>query len=532
MKPIGWGVRRPRRRPRRRTADPEMGATADLRPGRDALYYGREANVQIGQMLGRFALAVAIALVAASAGWGQVTDGSARRVALLAAIEGPIGPATVRHVEKVIETAAERDAEVLILRLDTPGGLADSMREIIVAILASRTPVVGFVAPPGAHAASAGTYILYATHVAAMAPGTNLGAATPVQIGGLPGLPAPEDEKPAADKDAGVRRDRPERDGSEPEKATPPPLADAMSAKATNDAVAFIRSLAEMRGRNADWAEQAVREAASLSATQARARNVIDLVADDPEALLAAIDGRRVEAGGVERTLATAGLAIEPIEPGALTRVLSVLSNPNVAFLLMIIGVYGLIFEFSNPGIFAPGVIGVICLVLGLYALNQLPLDYAGLALVMLGIAFMVAEAFTLSSGALGLGGLVAFVIGAAMLIDTEAPAYRISWWVIGGAAAFSGAFLILLLGYAWRAQRLPPVSGAARLVGAEARVLDWSDGTGHVWAEGERWRARGERGSGGGCAGPHPGDRRDHAGRRAGSRARDAERARQDEEA
>ena len=267
-----------------------------------------------------------------------------------------------------------------------------------------------------------------------------------------------------------------------------------MAAKATNDAVAFIRSLAEMRGRNADWAEQAVREAASLSATQARQRNVIDLVADDPEALLAAIDGRRLEAGGVERTLATGGLPIEAIEPGALTRVLSVLSNPNVAFLLMIIGVYGLIFEFSNPGIFAPGVIGVICLVLGLYALNQLPLDYAGLALVMLGIAFMVAEAFTLSSGALGLGGLVAFIIGAAMLIDTEAPAYRISWWVIGGAAAFSAAFLILLLGYAWRAQRLPPVSGAARLVGAEARVLDWSDGTGHVWAEGERWRARGER--------------------------------------
>ena len=422
--------------------------------------------MQIGPMLGRFALAVAIALVAASAGWGQVTDGSARRIALLAAIEGPIGPATMRHVEKVIETADERDAEVLILRLDTPGGLVDSMREIIVAILASRTPVVGFVAPPGAHAASAGTYILYATHVAAMAPGTNLGAATPVQIGGLPGLPAPEDEKPAADKDSDGRgrRDRP-AEGSEPEKATPPPLADAMSAKATNDAVAFIRSLAEMRGRNADWAEQAVREAASLSATQARARNVIDLVADDPEALLAAIDGRRVEAGGVERTLATAGLEIEPIEVDAMTRVLSVLSNPNVAFLLMIIGVYGLIFEFSNPGIFAPGVIGGICLVLGLYALNQLPLDYAGLALVMLGIAFMVAEAFTLSSGALGLGGLVAFIIGAAMLIDTEAPAYRISWWVIGGAAAFSGAFLILLLGYAWRAQRLPPASGAAQPV-------------------------------------------------------------------
>ena len=445
--------------------------------------------MQIGQMLGRVALAVAIALVTASAGWGQGTDGSARRVALLAAIEGPIGPATVRYVEKAVEIAAERDAEVLILRLDTPGGLADSMREIITAILASPTPVVGFVAPPGAHAASAGTYILYATHVAAMAPGTNLGAATPVQIGGPPGLPPPEGEKPAADKGAGT--DGPQ--GSKPEDATPPPLADPMSAKMTNDAVAFIRSLAEMRGRNADWAEQAVREAASLSATQARARNVIDLVAGDPEALLVAIDGRRVEAGGVERTLATAGLAIEPVEPGALTRMLSLLSNPNVAFLLMIIGVYGLIIEVSSPGIFAPGVIGVICLLLGLYALNQLPLDYAGLALVMLGIAFMVAEAFTLSSGALGIGGLVAFVIGAAMLIDTEEPAFRISWWAIGGAAVVSGTLLILLLGYALRARRLRPTSGVARLIGAEARVLDWSDGTGHVWAEGERWQARGD---------------------------------------
>lgn len=445
--------------------------------------------MQIGHTLGRLVLAVAIVLVAASAGWGQGMDGSARRVALLAAIEGPIGPATVRQVEKAIEIAAERRAEVLILRLDTPGGLADSMREIIIAILASRTPVVGFVAPPGAHAASAGTYILYATHVAAMAPGTNLGAATPVQIGGLPGLPSPKDEKPAADKGAGT--DGPQ--GAKPEEATPPPLADPMSAKMTNDAVAFIRSLAEMRGRNADWAEQAVREAASLSASEARKRNVIDLVAADPATLLAAIDGRKVEVGGVERTLATTGLAIEPVEPGVLTRLLGVLSNPNVAFLLMIIGVYGLIFDVSSPGTFAPGVIGAICLVLGLYALNQLPLDYAGLALVLLGIAFMVAEAFTLGSGALGIGGLAAFVIGAAMLIDTEDPAYRISWWVIGGTAAFSGALLILLLGYALRAQRLRPSSGVARLIGAEARVLDWSDGTGHVWAEGERWQARGD---------------------------------------
>jgi membrane-bound serine protease (ClpP class) len=430
----------------------------------------------IGRVLRRL---VPAAIALAGAAWGQAPDGAAQRVALVAAIEGAIGPAAVRHVEKAIEATGEQGAEVLIVRLDTPGGLADSMREIIVAILASPTPVVGFVAPPGAHAASAGTYILYATHVAAMAPGTNLGAATPVQIGGLPGLPR-EDEKPAGAPDEGRR-------------TAPPPPADAMSAKAINDAVAYIRSLAELRGRNADWAERAVRDAASLSAGEALKLRVIDLMADDPRALLAAIDGRTVELAGVERRLATAGLTVEPFEPDALTRGLGLLSNPNVAFLLMLIGIYGLIFEFSNPGIFAPGVIGVICLVLGLYALNQLPLDYAGLALLGLGIAFMAAEAFTPTFGALGLGGLVAFVIGAAMLVDTDVPAFRVSWWAIGGAAALSGAFLILLLRYVLQTHRRPPVTGAARLVGAEARVLDWADGTGHVWAEGERWSARGD---------------------------------------
>jgi membrane-bound serine protease (ClpP class) len=267
-----------------------------------------------------------------------------------------------------------------------------------------------------------------------------------------------------------------------------------MAAKATNDAVAFIRSLAEMHGRNADWAEEAVREAASLSASAALERDVINVMADDPEALLAAIDGRKVTFGETERTLRTAGLAIEHHAVEPLTRMLGVLSNPNVAFLLMIIGIYGLVFEFSNPGSIGPGVIGVISLVLALYALNQLPLDYAGLALVLLGIAFMAAEAFTPTFGVLGLGGLVAFVIGAAMLIDTDVPAYRISWWVIGSAAAVSAAFLILLLGYAWRAQRRRPSSGVASLLGAEALVLDWSGGEGHVWAEGERWHALGDR--------------------------------------
>ena len=456
--------------------------------------------MNVGQRLGRFALAAAALMLAATTVFGQATDQpTARRIALLAAIEGPIGPATMRHVEKVIATAAERNAEVLILRIYTPGGLADSMREIITEILGSTTPVVGYVSPPGAHAASAGTYILYATHVAAMAPGTNLGAATPVQLGGLPGAPSPADDKPAdkpdptagsggeADRDA--TDEEPEFDDSIGSLAP----SEAMNAKATNDAVAFIRSLAEMHGRNADWAERAVREAASLSSAQALEQGVIDLVATDVDELLAAIDGRTVSIGGSERVLATRGLPVERLEQDSITRLLGVLSNPNVALMLLMIGIYGIIFEFMNPGSVVPGVVGVICLTLALYALNQLPLDYAGLALVGLGVAFMVAEAFTPTFGILGFGGLIAFVIGAAMLVDTDVPEYQVSWWVIGVMAALSGAVLILLLGFTLRSYRRPAVSGAARLAGAEARVLDWSGGGGHVWASGERWQARAE---------------------------------------
>ncbi|MFQ5566966.1 MAG: nodulation protein NfeD [Paracoccaceae bacterium] len=456
--------------------------------------------MHVGRRLGRFALAAAALMLAASAVLGQATDQPRpSRIALLAAIEGPIGPATTRHVEKVIEAAAERNAEVLILRLYTPGGLADSMREIITEILGSEIPVIGYVAPPGAHAASAGTYILYATHVAAMAPGTNLGAATPVQLGGLPGTPSPADEKPGGKPgDGGGSGGDADRDESEGESDPDDGIgslapAEAMNAKATNDAVAFIRSLAEMHGRNADWAERAVREAASLSSAQALEQGVIDLVADDVDALLAAVDGRTVSIGGAERVLATRGLPVERLEQDAITRLLGVLSNPNVALMLMMIGIYGIIFEFMNPGSVVPGVVGAIALTLALYSLNQLPLDYAGLALVGLGVAFMVAEAFTPAFGILGFGGLVAFVIGAAMLVDTEEPAYQVSWWVIGTMAALSGAVLILLLGFTLRSYRRPAVSGAARVIGAEARVLDWSDGGGHVWAAGERWQANAE---------------------------------------
>ncbi|MCX2725727.1 NfeD family protein [Roseibium salinum] len=431
------------------------------------------------------ALTTAVGLPAAA----QKTDISGKgSVVLMAAIEGPIGPATVRHVGRAIGLAEERGAPALVLRLNTPGGLADSMREIISQVLASPVPVIGYVAPAGAHAASAGTYILYATHVAAMAPATNLGAATPVQLGGSP------DTVPGGDGD---KNDRPAGDRS-PDKGGSGRNTDlmgseqAMSAKMTNDSVALIRSLARLRGRNADWAERAVREAASLPATEALEMDVIDVVARDVDELLDAADGRMVEIGRTSHKLTVAGLPVERIDMTTTTQILSLLSNPNVALILMMIGVYGLIFEFWNPGSVGPGVIGAISLTLGLYALNMLPFSYAGLALIGLGVAFMVVEALTPTVGVVGIGGLVAFIIGASMLVDTDAPGFQISWWLIGTLAVISGAVLVLVLGAALRSYRHKPVSGQARMIGAPADVLEWQGSEGYVWAEGERWHAAG----------------------------------------
>ncbi len=415
---------------------------------------------------------------------GQVDMADAPETRVLhTVIEGPIGPATVHHIARVLEQSRNQPTAAVVLQLNTPGGLADATREIISEILLSSVPVITYVAPPGAHAASAGTYILYASHVAAMAPGTNLGAATPVAIGGMPGgLPGQPPPEPG-DKDSEANGD-----------AAKDPLApkDAMSAKATNDAAAQIRSLAEMHGRNADWAESAVRQAESLSAAQALKLNVIDLIASDLTALLRDVDGRSVKMGDTRKTLDVSGLPVERIEMGTVTRILSILSNPNVALVLMMLGVYGLIFEFWNPGAIVPGVVGAICLTLGLYALNQLPLDYAGLALIGLGIAFMVAEAFSPSFGVLGLGGIVAFSMGAAMLVDTDVEAYRVSWWLIGVMALVSASILAVLLGYTIHTYRRAPVSGSNRMLGAQARVMDWSGGAGFVWVEGERWQAKG----------------------------------------
>lgn len=397
-----------------------------------------------------------------------------RRLALTVTIDGAIGPASASYVKEALVKAGERHAEVVILRMNTPGGLNSSMREIIADVLASPVPVIGYVAPSGAHAASAGTYILYATHIAAMAPGTNIGAATPVQIGGpLPGLPSGTPDK---DKKDGDKQGEPK---------------DAMTAKMTNDAVAFIRSLAELRNRNADWAEKAVREAATLSANGALQAHAIDLIARDTAELLRELDGRVVEvAGGKTLRLATKDDVVEALDPGWISRFLAVITDPNVAFILLMIGIYGLIFEFMSPGAVAPGVVGAICLLIGLYALNLLPINYAGLALMLIGIVLLAIEAFN-PTVVIGFGGIVAFLLGALMLFRGEAPGYHLSWWVIGITSAVFIGFALVVLGSLRRVGKAPARVGVQAMRGLPAEVLDWNGTEGHVFTHGERWQAR-----------------------------------------
>lgn len=429
--------------------------------------------------IARMALLAAafLALGVATPSPGTGAESGRARVALSVDIDGAIGPASARQLKEALATAADRNAAVVILELNTPGGLVTSMREMIADILASPVPVIGYVAPAGGHAASAGTYILYATHVAAMAPGTNLGAATPVELGGpLPPLPGGGDNN-GGGKD---QKNTPE----------PQPSGDAMTAKVTNDAVAFIRSLAELRGRNADWGEKAVRQAASLSANAALQEHVVDLVARDPADLLQQADGRTVDVAGKKEVLATMGLPVETVEPGWLIRLLSIITDPNTAVILMLVGVYGLVFEFSSPGAVAPGVIGTICLLLGLYALNLLPINYTGLALMLLGIAFLVIEAFN-PTVVLGLGGVAAFLLGAAMLLKVEGPGFEMSWIVIGAAAALTLGLALVTGSYLWAARKKPSPVGAQAMNGLPVQILDWSGDEGHVLAQGERWRAR-----------------------------------------
>lgn len=404
-------------------------------------------------------LALMLALICAS-GLAQDSERTGVRAVYLIEIRDAIGPATSDFFLKSLAAAEKQDAQLLLLQLDTPGGLETAMRDMIRGILGASIPVAIYVSPSGARAASAGTYLMYASHIAAMAPATNLGAATPVQIG----------EGPKRDKSA--------------EPATP------MERKVVNDSVAYIRGLAELRGRNVDWAEAAVRTAASLSADAAREQKVIDVIAADVPDLLRQIDGRSIKTRAGVVVLETAGATVERVEADWRTRLLAVLTNPNVAYLLMLAGVYGLVLEGMNPGALVPGIVGGICLLMALYAFQVLSVNFAGLGLMLLGLALIVAEAFVPSFGALGIGGIAALVMGSIILFDRDVPGFQIARELIAAVAFAAGAVMLITVTYFAHSRRQPVVTGVEQLLQATAVALTDFSQRGTVRVLGETWTA------------------------------------------
>ncbi len=381
-------------------------------------------------------------------------------------LKGAIGPASADYVVRSLARAADEHAQLVVLELDTPGGLDLSMRSIIQAMLASPVPVAAFIAPSGARAASAGTYITYASHIAAMAPGTNLGAASPVQLG-IGG--SAREGKAASNADAQSTETR----------------------KQMQDAAAYIRGLAQLRGRNVQWAERAVREAVALSATEALEQKVIDVTANDVPDLLAKLDGRHVKTASGDRVLATKQAPLVVLQPDWRSRFLATITDPSVALILMMIGMYGLFFEFANPGMVLPGVAGAICLLVGLFALQLLPISFVGLGLIVLGMGFLVAEMFLPTFGSLGIGGIIAFAIGALMLIDTDVPGFGIPVGLVAGLALFTALFVFTVSGVALKARKRPVVSGGEAMLGTIGVMLAHESGSGWARVQGERWRVQ-----------------------------------------
>jgi membrane-bound serine protease (ClpP class) len=425
---------------------------------------------------------------------------STRMVAQLT-LDGPIGPAAAEYFSDGSTRAMADGAEAIVLRLDTPGGLLDSMRQIIARMLACKIPVLVYVAPGGARAASAGTYILYAGQIAAMAPATHVGAATPVTLDGS--TPAPNTDTPAPNTDTPApntgkpapNTGKPAAKGDSPERKGSAQDGDAESHKMLNDSIAYIRSLAQLRGRNVEWAEQAVRSAATLTADEAAEQHVVDFVATDVSDLLAKADGRRVQVGADTVTLHLKGFSVRNYPPNARSRFLAIITNPTIAYVLLLAGVAGLFLEATHPGVLLPGIAGGICLLVGLYALELLPVNYAGLALMALGIGLLAAEIVTPTAGALGVGGVIAFVVGSVMLMNTGVPGYGVNLGIIAGIAVSAAGFMALLVWLVFRARRSRQSMGDAALLNEEAELLEPLAAGGEAWARvhGERWRVRSE---------------------------------------
>lgn len=424
--------------------------------------------------MNRLVLSLLIVLLS----WTLPSQAQAGGKAWVLEIKGAIGPATADYLKRGLEEAQLKGINLIVLRMDTPGGLDIAMREIVQAIIASPIPVVTYVAPSGARAASAGTYILYASHVAAMAPGTNLGAATPVPIGGFGVVP---DESSDFEKD----------DSKTSQEQAAQSANETMTHKMVNDAEAYLRSLAQMHGRNPEWAAEAVRESASLSAQDALEKGVIDLMAVNLPELLKNINARQVKVLGQEKLLFTSELEIKTLEPDWRNQLLSVITNPNVAYILMLLGIYGLFFELYNPGGVLPGVIGGISLLLALFAFQVLPVNYAGIALILLGIAFMVGETFVPSFGALGIGGLIAFIIGSVILMDTETPDYTISRPLIWGFSFVSFVFFVWTINMLVKMRARTVVTGQEEMLGQEGQCLSNEDGKLRVYVHSEAWNAQ-----------------------------------------
>lgn len=403
---------------------------------------------------------------------GQRTTAVPHGSVVVVDVVGAIGVGTAFFLDRALAEARRLEARLLIVRLDTPGGLVSATRDIVQHILASQIPVAVYVAPSGARAASAGTYLTYAAHFAAMAPGTHIGAATPIEIGPIS---QPREEKKSTDQNT------------------------AKENKLINDAVAYIRTLAELRGRDTEWAEKAVRQAATITAAEALRHNVVDALASDLGELIRLLDGRDYsDANGAKRELNIKNAIVVPMEAGWRTQFLTIITDPNIAFVLLMIGIYGIVFEFWSPGLTGPGVVGGISLIVALMALSMLPINYAGVALLALGVTLLIGEAVSPGWGILGLGGLAALSLGAAFLFDPSGADidFTVAWPVILATTMTSAVLLVGLLGLVVRSQKRRVVSGPEEIIGMVGQVTSWAvqpdqPDEGRVTVNGENWQAR-----------------------------------------